>query len=890
MNLIERQLLETEDVTECYTSSFCIVVIGQYRKDGVQSVKEQLYTNYKVVEIDVYERWNQTDKEILSNIIKNIEQEYVIFLKGQDMLTSNALLEYARYLKYDNCDLVYADECTWTDKLRNNLVYFIKPKAEPIAYFQNMYVGSAVCFKVSCIRSLIENIESDCLDSMIKEFFYKVLSNKGRVGNIPLVLCKANYEPRCLEEEKVIARYLKCAIKANRPEWRGELSKAKSYYPFAWELQSEDDVEIEFVVFSSNLEDTNQLLSQIRISYSKMHIIMVVKKSNLEKVKESCCKYGMDNVEFVECGKNINESLDKMRGFLLRDNQIVIHDSVRWLNRMNVETLKQCFYKPEVSLATPQIATEGEEPKLIYGGDDIDSMSLTGNYYRGRTQGVCSDYDLQWINRRVISINEYVFLIRKKLWDVILPIDESIQSFRQLAIEISLKCLKLDVICEYSAQSCFWVKEEVLNYYNPDCEFDKLGWKDEPRLSGSYIHWLTDYGQYIEKAKTIPYASQSYRPYIKDRFTVYNLECLKKRENDKKNKRVLVITHELSLSGAPIVLVQAVAELIKMGYQPIVVSPVDGPLKKEYEELNVPVIIEPRLYENFEYIHVAYDFDFVFACTICLWQVVEQLGKTDIPVLWWIHDSEMGYKNYLRYVLPDEMPNNIHIYAGGEYAQRVLKKYRPKYKVEILLYGLEDFAINLPKTVDRSEWGLPADKIVFANIAQIISRKGQDVMISAIRSLPMDIIEKCVFVFVGGVADRKIYNEIIALHEELPDNVRYIKQIPHSVLREFYREIDGIICSSTDDPLPAFVTEGMMMSDVCICSRNTAFNTIIDDGINGYLFESGNVTQLSDSISKVVNNVERLDDMKNKARALFLEVFGLETFNSNLENVINTIL
>ena len=890
MNLIERQLLETKEVTKYYTSSFCVVVLGQYRKDAVKSVENQMYSNHNVVELDIYEKWNENDKNLLCDTIKNVEQDYLIFLKGHDTLTSNALLEYARYLDREDCDVVYADECTYTDRAQNNLVYFIKPKAEPIAYLQNMYMGNAICFRTSCVKELIDDVESEYIDSTIKELFYKILANDGLVGNVPLVLCKKVYESRSLDDEKRISKYLKAAIKVKRPEWKGELSKAKSYNPFSWELQAEENIETEFIVFSSNAEETNQLLSQIRISYSDAHVIIVAHKKDYNKIRESCDKFDICNVEIAEKCYTYNESLTKVKQLLICDNQIVISDSVRWLNRMNVETLKQCFFKQDVSLAVPQIATEGDEPKLIYGGDDIDSLALTGNYYCGRPHGVCSEYDLQWINRRVTSINQYVFLIRKELWDVLLPIDTTIKSFRQFAIELSLKCMKMDIICEYSAQSCFWIKKEVLDYYKSNGESEILGWEDEPRLSGSFIHWLTDYAEYVGNVNNIPYASQSYRPYIRERFKAYNLECLKEQEDYSKCKRVLVVTHELSLSGAPIVLVQAVAELIKMGYQPIVVSPVDGPLKKEYKELNVPVIIEPRLYENFEYVHVAYDFDFVLACTICLWQVVEQLGKTDIPVLWWIHDSEMGYKNYLRYVLPDDMPDNIHIYAGGEYAQRVLKKYRPKYNVEILLYGLEDFALSLPKTVGRTEWNLPEDKLVFANIAQIISRKGQDIMVAAIRNLPMEVIEKCVFVFVGGVADRKIYNEIIALQEEFPNSVKYIKQIPHSILREFYREIDGVICSSTDDPLPAFVTEAMMMSDVCICSRNTAFNTIIDDGVNGYLFESGDVVQLSTSINEVVKNEKNLNEIKSNARSLFLKTFGLEIFADNLKNVVDEIL
>lgn len=889
MNLADRQLLDTKDVNEPLNISFNIVVLGEHRKNAINSIREQLYTNYIIKEINIYEEWDENDKKIIANVIKNSEEDYVIFLNGEDRLTSNALLEYARKLSYVRSDVVYADEGVWTNSRRKDMNYVVKPKAEPIAYFQNMFVGRAVVFNTNAIKTLLDDIESYDFDSMMIELFYKVLINKGSIENIPLILCVKQYRPRCLDNERSLEKHLRNAIAVNEPEWIGVLSKAKSYNPYAWELQSNRLVECDFVVFSSNVEDTIQLLSQIRISYSNEHVVVVAKEEYFEGIRQNCTKYGISNVKFIEARSCINSTLEAAKESFLCDNQIVICDTVKWLNRMNVETLKQCFYKGNVKLAIPQIATEGDNPKMIYGGDDIDSLSLTGNYYKGRVQGIEREYDLQWTNRRVVSINEYVFLIRKDTWDELLPINDSIKTFRHLAIELSLKCIKHDILCEYSAQSCFWVKSEVENYYSGKSKDNKNGWESEPRLSGCYIHWLKEYGEFIGKIKSIPYGLQSYKPYIKENFKTYFLENFNNTNynSELQNlKRVLVFTHELSLTGAPIVLVQAVSELVRMGYLPLVVSPVDGPLKREYGEMNVPVIIEPRLYENYEYIHVAYDFDFVFACTICLWQVVEQLGKTEIPVLWWIHDSEMGYKDYLRYVLPDDMPSNIHIYAGGDYAQRVIKKYRPRYNVDILLYGLEDFALDLPIKREGSRGNLPNDKIVFANIAQIISRKGQDIMVSAIRKLPDYVIKKSFFVFVGGVVDRKIYNQIIELCNEYPQSVKYIKQISHSELKQFYREVDALICSSIDDPLPAFIAEGMMMSDVCICSRNTAFNSIIESGVSGYLFESGNVDELAKCICNVVMEREKMASIKENARKVFVNTFSLDVFRKELEIVL----
>ena len=111
--------------------------------------------------------------------------------------------------------------------------------------------------------------------------------------------------------------------------------------------------------------------------------------------------------------------------------------------------------------------------------------------------------------------------------------------------------------------------------------------------------------------------------------------------------------------------------------------------------MNIPVIIEPELQNNFEYLRIAYDFHFVFVSTVVLWECIEALGYTDIPVLWWVHDSRIGYENYLRYVLPETIGENIHLYCGGDYAYKVITEYRPKYRGQILLYGIQDFSTEV---------------------------------------------------------------------------------------------------------------------------------------------------------------------------------------------------
>lgn len=899
MKLIREQFLETPEIDKVLSSSVLVIVIGYSVKKALLSLKKQIYLNFRVVcinktsennefsgETNLVNVTNGSIQERIFNIIDNAEEEYVYIMNGEDTIFPNTLLEYARYLNEQEYDAVYADECLGNVETGEVYRYELKPNFEYIAALQNLYSGRAVIWKKETLCKIIKKTISKEVDTFLRELFLLSIENNGKIGQIPLVLLLKGQCNRDVVAEKKLIPLIQRIVTKNT-KWFGKVTKTSSFEQSSFELiDVKGTSSFEFLVIEEDLNRTKQLLSQIAVSYANSRVIVAVKKEHLEQLTEWCRYLGMSDVLIKEKDKDKEyvKTLNKLKSDIKNDVQIILNDQVQWLNRMNVERFMLSFNKPEVKVACPQIATEGEKPLLIYAGGELNSLALTSTYLKGRTQNVNFGYDMAWMNRRVTNLTSYCIALRKEVWCEIFPMHTSINESWQFALELSFLCRKKDIICEYVGQSAFWVNQDIGKWYIKQDDCVEIEKDFAPiQCSGYYWHWLNEYSDIIETmAEKMSYAQRSYKRYLQQSFKVFGLEHI----NETGNKRVLVLSHELSFTGAPLVLVQAVESLKKMNYDVLVVSPIDGPLRETYLKNNVPVIIEPELYTEFEYIRMAHDFDFVIACTVCLWPVIEVLGQTNIPVLWWVHDSRMGYINWLRYVLPKTIGDNIHLYCGGDYAQKVILEYRPEYSSKILLYGLDDFSNKIESTLDRESWDIPRDKIAFANIGQIISRKGQDVLVDAIEKLPKELLKQSVFVFVGGVVDRKIYNKIIDLKNRYPENIRYIKQISHEDLKQFYREIDCVICSSVDDPLPAFVAEGLMMSRVVICSKNTAFNGLIEDGKNGFLFESGNQEELYQHVCNVIENKNRLEQIGENARKLYEDTFTDDIFNKNFRNVI----
>lgn len=357
----------------------------------------------------------------------------------------------------------------------------------------------------------------------------------------------------------------------------------------------------------------------------------------------------------------------------------------------------------------------------------------------------------------------------------------------------------------------------------------------------------------------------------------------------KKKRNVLLITHELTLTGAPIALHYAAKSLLENGDYPIIISPFDGSLRQTILDDGIPVIIDNNIFYDYVWLQYAKNFNVVIACTLASYKSIEYLQKTDIPTLWWAHEARESYENgNFKNTLPENIERNIHVYCGGEYARRMLQYYRPKYTSELLLYAVPDFSKE-EGTVNYEISGID-NKIVFSIIGTIMKRKGQDILAKAILAMPPKLVKKCKFIFVGKMFDAEVYIKVKELKKKYPDEVLLIDEVPRNVLMEIYKVCDCVICASRDDPMPIFMTEAMMLSKICICSENTGTASLIQDGVNGFTYSNDDYNQLMGKIIHVVNNINNLTDMKKKSRETYENNFTMESFTEKLISTIDSLI
>ena len=179
-------------------------------------------------------------------------------------------------------------------------------------------------------------------------------------------------------------------------------------------------------------------------------------------------------------------------------------------------------------------------------------------------------------------------------------------------------------------------------------------------------------------------------------------------------------------------------------------------------------------------------------------------------------------------------------------------------------------------------------KVKFITIGYIEWRKGQDILLEAIEELPSDVAEASEFIIVGqktSAMAQKLYERI-----KLLPNVLMPGTVSRAEVHDLLNEADLLICPSREDPMPTVCAEAMMHKVPCIVSKATGTAAYIREGIDGIVFETGNVLELKEKIIWCVRNSDKLKSMGESAYKIYEEIFSAEAFEHNLLKYVEKMI
>lgn len=374
----------------------------------------------------------------------------------------------------------------------------------------------------------------------------------------------------------------------------------------------------------------------------------------------------------------------------------------------------------------------------------------------------------------------------------------------------------------------------------------------------------------------------------------------KETKNLESTKNVIIIIHELSRTGAPVVALDAAKTLQKNGYFVTFYTIRRGPLLKELLDIGIPVIFDQKLeITNYDknfilsedsnlYIDtIAPSFDKTLAITAVFYNLVRHFSDIKHPTIWWLHEGSATYDN-LSHVMPHRLNQEISVYAGGQYALNMLKKYGLEYNAKVLNYGVDD--VFKDKEINDSTD--THDTVSFILPGSLGKRKGQSVLLEAIQRLPKEYKEKSRFIFIGDILSKadidgvKAKNQILSMTKKMK-NIEYHRSLSRDELFDYYKKVDAIILPSLDDPMPVVATEMLMMKKIVVCSESTGTSFYLKDKENGFVFRTGDTDQLCDTIKYIIDHRDTLSAIGEKSRKVYENNFKMEIFEKNLLKIIS---
>lgn len=350
------------------------------------------------------------------------------------------------------------------------------------------------------------------------------------------------------------------------------------------------------------------------------------------------------------------------------------------------------------------------------------------------------------------------------------------------------------------------------------------------------------------------------------------------------SRRVLLVSHELSLTGAPMVLLDFARVLSTLGYVSCVASPKNGQMREEFLRNGIPVIVHPELLKGKIVASFSVYFDVVVLNTFLCGHCAKELAGRNPIVIWWFHESEYSYCQTVTDTLPEKLPKNILAVAAGPAAAAAIKAIRTGWPVDEFCYGIKDTRNNAEE--NNTDSGEKKTR-TFVCIGSLEKRKGQDILCQAIKTLPEEVRKKSCFRFAGAVFDSGIQEQLNTLKNRFPDCVKPEGVLNHEDVLRMIRSADCLILPSRADTLPVAATEALMFGKPVLCSDSCGTAGYIRENGGGFIYRTNEPSALAECIEKAISlNPQEMAFLGEEGRKIYERNFSESVFAARAGSLI----
>jgi D-inositol-3-phosphate glycosyltransferase len=369
---------------------------------------------------------------------------------------------------------------------------------------------------------------------------------------------------------------------------------------------------------------------------------------------------------------------------------------------------------------------------------------------------------------------------------------------------------------------------------------------------------------------------------------------------------VLVFTHQLTLGGAQLYLMDLLRELVRTEAASFtLVTSIDGPLRADLEALGIPVHVSSLApyddlgahsgrVEELAAWSQARGADAVLLNTATAWTVpgAEAAAQIGVPFVWAIHES------FPLSVLLDDFDPGVRERAEAalarastlvfeaEATKRLYEPVAGSERCAMLPYGLDLGPIDAHRAefdgaAARREAGIPAEAELIACVGTVEPRKAQVMLAQAFDLIAAEHPSAWV-AFVGGRDDDN--TEALRRYIESSPQGERMRVIPVTPdVEAWYGMADLLVCASDIESTPRTVLEAMAWETPVLGTRVFGLPELIDDGETGWLCEPRDLPALAAGLDRVLSlAAEERRRVGAAGRPLVAERHSLERYGQEI--------
>jgi glycosyltransferase involved in cell wall biosynthesis len=339
----------------------------------------------------------------------------------------------------------------------------------------------------------------------------------------------------------------------------------------------------------------------------------------------------------------------------------------------------------------------------------------------------------------------------------------------------------------------------------------------------------------------------------------------------------LLVTHDLSRSGAPRLMLEMALMLRGDGHEVALLSPFPGPILTDVLDAGIHVIIDRDLASSSWLPDLAKRARLVVCNTVETRDVVRRVSPL-APVLWYLHEVSLLEERLKEAATLDAIAATGVLWAGSALCGDIVRPVRSD--VGIVPYGIEAPPFAPPPGGER---------FTVAVLGSIESRKGQDLAVAAMTMLPPSIRDRIQLQLFGRVLEPVFAHEVMTQVDGVA--VRYGGELDKAGVTSAMQSADAILVPSRDDTLPLVSLDTLGLGRMLLLAPTVGTTAWVTDGLDALIAPSTDARGIAELLGRAFALWEggEAPAMGAAARATFTKHFSIPAYRSKLNEALATL-